>query len=292
MKIVVTGGAGFIGTNMLIALRKRYPNSEIVSVDIRVAKFPVEGVNYVLTDVRDRDNFYTTLRGTDKVFHLAAIIGTHESFHDVENVITTNILGTINLLDYIKSHKDTEMYIAGMPGVWNNPYSISKDTALRMALSYYETYRIKFTAFRWFSVYGPYQYVSRYNKAVPTFIVNALNNTPIPIYGTGKQVSDFIYVEDAVNLAIDSLEQENWGKIVECASGDGISVNDLALKIIDLTESKSKLEHLNMRQGEPEGAIIVAKTEVLKKLYDRDLVSLDEGLHKTIDFYKSNSDID
>lgn len=291
-KIVVTGGAGFIGTNMLIALKSRYPDADIMSVDIREPGYPIKGVTYKNCDVRSRDKLFIVLADADKIFHLAAHIGTHESFDEPFKVFEINVGGTLNVLDFVKTNFNTELYIAGMPGIWNNPYSISKDSAVRMAISYYETYKIKVSVLRWYSVYGPYQYVSRYNKAVPTFIYNALNNKPIPVYGDGNQVADFIYVDDAVNLAIDSLEQKEWGKTIHCATGIGISVNNLVKKIIKLCNSKSVVQYLPMRAGEPPNAKVIADVTELNKNYKRKLLTLDEGLAKTVLYYKENKPVD
>ncbi len=291
-KIVVTGGAGFIGTNMLIALKSRYPDADILSIDIRKPGYPINDVTYINCDVRSKDDINIILAGVDKIFHLAAQIGTHESFEEPFKVFEINVGGTLNILDYVKNNPNTELYIAGMPGIWNNPYSISKDSAVRMAISYYETYKIKVSVLRWYSVYGPYQYISRYNKAVPTFINNALNNKPIPIYGDGNQVADFIYVDDAVNLAIDSLEQKKWGKVIHCATGIGISVNNLVEKIIKLCDSKSTVQYLPMRAGEPSNAKVIADVTDLNENYKRKLLTLDEGLAKTVLYYKGNKPVD
>lgn len=282
MKICVTGGSGFIGTNLLYALKKRYSQAELISIDIRRPTYPVEGVTYKTGDVRDSIALHKLLAGSDKIFHLAAIIGTHESFDNPYAVFETNVGGTLNVLEYAREH-EAEVFVAGMPGVWNNPYSISKDAAVRLAQSYHETYGTKVSVLRWFSVYGPYQYVNRYNKAVPMFIDRALKNEPIPIYGDGNQEADFIYAEDAVNAAIDMLESKLWGKVFECATGEGISVNNLIKKIVDLCSSKSVSEHLPMRDGEPAGAKIVANTSKLKSVFpDFAPISVDDGLRRTI----------
>ncbi len=212
MRICVTGGSGFIGTNLLHALKNRYHRAEVISIDIRRSSYPVKGISYEHCDVRDKNALYRILAGSDKIFHLAALIGTHESFDHPQVVFETNIGGTLNVLEFAKG-QSTEVFIAGMPGIWNNPYSISKDGAVRLAISYNEAYGVHACSLRWFSVYGPYQYVIRYKKAVPTFIHSALQGEPIQIYGDGAQVADFIYVDDAVNMAIDMLEGKQWGRV-------------------------------------------------------------------------------
>ena len=291
-KIIVTGGAGFIGTNFLYALQQKYKDAQLISLDIREPAYPVTGAVYKHCDVRDADNLSSILNGATKIFHLAAIIGTHESVDSPYASFDTNVQGTVNILEYGRLH-DVEIFVAGMPGVWNNPYSISKDAAVRMALSYYETYGIKVSVLRWFSVYGPYQYLERYNKAVPTFINRALQNQPIPIYGDGDQVADFIFTSDAAFYAIGMLEKGQWGKVVQCASGIGISANDLAASIIELCGSSSEIEHLPMRKGEPPHSVIVADTTELKEIFpEHTPVELREGLKQTIEYYRKYPPVD
>lgn len=292
MKIAVSGGAGFIGTNLLLLLRKRYPNCELMSLDVRAPSYPVDGVDYQRVDVTDLLALKTFLEPVDKIFHLAASIGTHESLDSPFGVFETNVKGTLNVLECARQF-DIEVFVAGMPGIWNNPYSISKDAAIRMARCYYETYGTKVCVLRWFSVYGDYQYVARYNKAVPTFISQALDGKPLTVYGDGEQVADFILVDDAVLYAVRMLEEKQWGNVIECATGQGISVNDLVNKIIQLSGSDSTVQHLPMRQGEPAGSHVVADTAKIDTLFpDVKRVDVQEGLKRTIEYYRAHPAID
>lgn len=292
MKICVTGGAGFIGTNLLQALQTKYPDAILVSVDIRQPANPVDTVDYTICDVRDADKLETLLNKCSKIFHLAASIGTHESYDSPSEVFDINIGGTLNVLEYARKH-DVEVFVAGMPGVWNNPYSISKDAAVRLVKSYNETYDTMVCSLRWYSVYGPYQYVARYNKAVPTFIHNTLHEQAIPVYGDGEQVADFIYVDDATNLAIAMLEQQRWGDVYQCGSGKGTSVNDLVQKIQTACDIKTDIQHLPMRAGEPVGAKVFADISELQQVFpDFTPTSLTDGLAKTIEHYKQHPAVD
>ena len=292
MKICVTGGSGFIGTNMLLALKKRYAEAEIMGLDIRTPVYPVNGIAYRMIDVRDKKAITASLQGSDMIFHLAALIGTHESFEDSRAVFGTNIDGTLNVLDFARQ-VGAKVFVAGMPGIWNNPYSISKDAGVRLVLAYNEAYGVRACSLRWFSVYGPYQYVARYNKAIPTFIHRALNNASIPVYGDGEQIADYIYVEDAVNAAIDMLENKQWGKVYECATGVGISVNDLVAEIITMCRSTSRREYLPMRKGEPTGARVIANIHPLRAaLPSFKARGLREGLQQTIAHYMTHPALD
>jgi UDP-glucose 4-epimerase len=290
--IYVTGGAGFIGTNLLLALQTRYPACVLVSLDIRMPAYPVKGVHYERVDVRNMQALSAAVKSDAlHIYHLAAVIGTHESFENSEEVTATNIQGTLNVLEVAKQ-LDVPLFIAGMPGIWNNPYSISKDTAVRFAAAYYEYYKTKVAVLRWYSVYGPWQYVKRYNKAVPSFVYAALKNQDLKVYGSGKQKADFLYVEDAVNLAIDMLENELWGSVIACGSGIGISVNELCKTILHLTGSNAGIRHVPMRLGEPEDADVHATNTEREKVLKRPLMPLTEGLLKTIEFYKNSKSVE
>lgn len=291
-KIVVTGGAGFIGTNLLHMLQERYPDAELISMDIREPTYRVPGIDYQICDIRNAELVMSGLVGVDKVFHLAALIGTHESLDHPYTAFETNVQGTINVLEAARAH-DIEIFLAGMPGIWNNPYSISKDAAVRMAQTYHETFGVKVAVLRWYSVYGPYQYISRYTKAVPTFINDALHDKPLIVYGNGSQIADFIHTKDALWYAIGMLEQQKWGHVVPCASGKGISVNELAQMIIELSDSKSTIQHLPMRAGEPADSAVFADTTDLYEIFtDYQQMTLRDGLAETIQYYSDHPALD
>lgn len=283
MNICVTGGSGFVGTNMLRVLSERYKQAKLTSVDVREPVYPIDGVTYITTDVRDEKSLHAALSGMDKIFHLAASIGTHESFDNPQEVFATNVHGTLHVLNYARQ-AGCEVFVAGMPGIWLNPYSVSKDAAVRLTQAYHEAYGVQVCSLRWYSIYGPYQYVARYNKAVPTFIDKALRGEDIPVYGDGNQKADFVYVDDAVTAAIDMLEHKHWGKVYQCATGKGTSVNALVGMITDACNSKSSSIQLPMRAGEPEGAIVFADIAPLQQaLGTFEPMPLEVGLARTID---------
>jgi len=287
-KTVVTGGAGFIGTNLLRFLKTKYPKARFVSFDIASPIFPVSGVDYIHGDIRSYFHLKKIIRRSDKVFHLASELGTHESFLNPDTINEVNIEGTQNLLELAKEH-DFFLFVASKPNVWLNPYSISKDCAEKYVQMYVKEFGVKAVILKWFSVYGPYQYVYKYQKAVPFFICQALGNKPLFIYGNGEQEGDFIYVEDAVRAADLAIERKLFGEIIEFGFGKGIKINDLAKKIIELSNSKSAIKHLPMRRGETPNSKIFANTEKMKKLLQfSPRVNLEQGLKKTIDFYRNH----
>ncbi len=289
MKILVTGGAGFIGTNCLLYLKKAEPKAELLSFDIAQPFFPVDGVRYIHGDVRSYFHLKSVLKEVSKVFHFAAELGTHETFSNPDIANEVNIGGVLNLLELARDY-DFPLFIASKPNVWLNPYSISKEAAEKYAYMYFKEYGVKVSVLKFFSVYGPYQYIYKYQKAVPFFISKALKNEPLLVYGNGEQEADFVYVEDAVRAADLVLKKRIFGQAIEFGWGKGIKINYLAKRIIELAGSKSAIKHLPMRMGEEENSRIYANTEKMKNILKFEpKTNLNDGLRKTIEFYKGNS---
>lgn len=209
--ILVTGGAGFIGTNCLRYLRNQYPQARLISYDISQPFFPLEGVEYVHGDIRSYGHLKQTVKTIQKVFHFAAELGTHETFSNPDITNDINIGGTINLLELAREY-GFSLAVISKPNIWLNPYSISKEAAEQYTLMYFREFQIPVVVMKYFSVYGPYQYVHKYRKAVPYFIYQALNNKPIEIYGNWEQEADFLYAQDAVKAADLALEKNVLAK--------------------------------------------------------------------------------
>jgi len=286
MKILVTGGAGFVGTNALIYLSKKYPSAKIISFDIGQPLFPIEGIEYVHGDIRSYSHLEEVARDAEMIFHFAAELGTHETFSNPKTTNAVNINGTVNMLQVSKKY-DCKLFVASKPNVWLNPYSISKKAAEEYCLMYNKQYKVKVAILKFFSIYGPYQYIHKYQKAVSHFIYKALKGEHLPIYGDGKQQADFVFAQDAVKAADLMLTKNIYGEVIEFSSGKGTRINDLATTIIRLVNSKSELKHLPMRLGEVANSVIISDnkkaSEILGYLPETEL---EDGIKQTIKFYK------
>lgn len=285
-KIVVTGGAGFIGTNTCLYLQKKYPRHEVVSFDIAQPMYPVPGVTYVHGDILSMIHLRRLLSEASKVFHLAAEIGTHETFLNPDVVNNVNIQGTLNVLECARDFEFL-LFVASKPNIWLNPYSISKEAAEKYALMYHRVYGVKVAIIRWFSVYGPRQYIAKFKKAVPAFIRCALNNQPLQIYGDGAQEADFVFVDDVIAAADAAIDNGLFGMIMEFGLCRGVKVLDLANKIIQLTRSTSTIEHVQMRTGEDIHSKIFADHTKMPVLLGIP-ISLEKGIEKTIAFFREH----
>ena len=228
MNILVTGGAGFIGSNFIHYINKKYPEYKIVNLD---------KLTYAanLDNLKDIKNNYTFVEGDildydlvskivkenniDLIVHFAAESHVDRSIEGPDIFLQTNILGTANLLkvalenNKIRFHHistDEVFGSLGETGLFNedtpydprSPYSSSKASSDHLVRAYYHTYGLPITISNCSNNYGPYQYTE---KLIPLFITNLLNNKKVPLYGDGKNIRDWIYVEDhckAIDLII------------------------------------------------------------------------------------------
>lgn len=229
MKLLVTGGAGFIGSNFVHYMLREYADVEIVNVDLLTYAGnldnlrPVEGDprhRFVRADVADRQAMEPLFaEGIDAVVHFAAETHVDRSIADPGVFVRTNVLGTQTLLDLALKYKigrfvqistdevygslgETGRFTEASPLAPNSPYSASKAGADLLVRAYHETYGLDAVITRCSNNYGPYQFPE---KLIPLMIMNALENRPLPVYGDGLHVRDWLHVEDhcrAVDLVL------------------------------------------------------------------------------------------
>ncbi len=286
MRILVTGGSGFIGSHLVMELNKKghsvYVLSNILPKERRN--------NFIYADITDRKKILEIIPKFDVVYHLAGLLGTSELINLAYEASRVNILGTINILDASLKRKTKVVHIT-KPNCWLNTYTITKAAGESFTKMYYEQKKLPTLSIKWFNVYGPNQSF-HCQKAVPFFIRWALHNESIKIWGDGKQTVDLIYATDAVRATIEIGQNKKFeGKTIEVGSGFETTVNNLAKLIIKKTKSKSKIIHLSMRSGETENTRLKADTSVLKDLHFKFEYNLNRGLDQTINWYKKHLNI-
>lgn len=286
LKVLVTGASGFIGSHLVEELFRQ--GHEVIAFDKKTSD-RVGSEEFVKGDIVSF-NFDDILEDTDVVFHLAGLLGTTELFHKIIEAEKVNVLGTLNLLESMRKKGTRQIIFTSKPNVWKyNVYTITKENCERYMEMYREIYGFKVVITRPFNVYGPREYLTEYRKAIPYFIVAALTNKPLEIFGDGEQTMDAIYVDDAVR-ALTLCIEKSPDETVEIGSSEPTKVKDLAKKIIEMINSKSEILHKSMRKGETSPRYICANGNMEQLLGFKPRIKLEKGLKKTIEWYNENLD--
>jgi len=288
MKILITGGSGFLGRNVCENLLKR--GHEVVVYDIKEPAFNVP--EYCCGNMLDKEKLWDCIKQSDAVMHLAGLLGTSETVNQPIEPAKVNILGSLSLFEACRKFNKRCCYIAVGNHFMFNPYAITKTTAEKFALMYNIERKTQIAVVRGLNAYGPYQKHKPVRKAIPNFVLWALRNEPIEVYGSGEQIMDFIYVDDLAEILCRALFNDHgiYDSIIEAGSGRRTTINYIVKTIIKLSGSKSIITHLPMRPGEMVDSVVVADVKTLEPLgYDPDdMVGLEDGLNRTIDHHRKH----
>ncbi len=302
MKILVTGGCGFIGSHIVEHFEGK---ADVTVLDNLRSGFRhnLNGFNGDIVEgsIMDRDLLRDTIKDVDYVFHLAAMISVPESMTNPVECTEINTIGTLNVLEAAAAENVKKLCLSSSAAIYGNnpvvpkieamvpepesPYAISKLDGEYYCNLFHKEGWLNTVCMRYFNVFGPRQDPrSQYAAAIPIFIDKALKNEAITIYGDGEQTRDFIYVKDIVeanvylNTVVDATGVHN------VAYGRKLSINDLAKKVINLTNSKSEICYKTERPGDVKHSL--ASIDKLKgtkiKLDDQ----FEKGLAKTIDYFQ------
>ena len=305
MKILVTGGAGFIGSNVVDAyIEKGY---EVVVVD-DLSSGKKENLNkkakFYKLDICDKALEEVFEEGIDIVNHHAAQVDVRKSIADPAFDARINIEGSLNILENCRKYKIKKIIFASSGGVIYgecgsvppnedspispiSPYGVSKYAMECYLSSYEKIYGLKYTALRYGNVYGPRQ--DPYGEAgvVAIFSGKMLNNEEVNIFGDGEQVRDYVYVGDVVKANILCLENSD-NEIFNIGTGKSTSVNRLFSEMKELTHYSKEAVYKPARPGElMRSSLDVGKAE--QKLGWKAEVNLREGLKNTIEFFREKS---
>ncbi len=312
MKIFVTGGAGFIGSSFIrqvLSLRKDYliVNYDKLTYAGNLANLqPVaDNPNYqfVRGDICDAAAIEEAMRGCAAVVHFAAESHVDRSIYEPAPVIATNVTGTFFMLQVARKlnierfvHISTDEVYGDMPpGGFateesplqpSSPYSASKASSDLLVRSYVRTYGFPAVITRSSNNYGPYQFPEKF---LPLMITNAFDDKPLPIYGDGKQQRDWLHVEDNCRGVLAVLERGRIGEVYNIGGADVEENLTIVRKVLQLVgKPESLLTAVKDRPGHDRRyALRTDKME--KELGWKPEISLDEGLQRTIDWYRSNS---
>jgi UDP-glucose 4-epimerase len=304
MRVLVTGGAGFIGRHITEYFQHR--------ADVRVLdnlrsglKSNLSGLNcqFMVGSILDRDLVREAMKSVDFVFHLAAIASVQESIQKPNECAEINTEGTVIVLEEatragvkklmlsssaaIYGDNPTNPKIESMPAEPKSPYATSKYEAEGHCHAFTDEGRLATVCLRYFNVFGPYQNPrGEYSAVVPAFVEKAIRNAPIMIFGDGQQTRDFIYVDDVVAAnAFFALESQATG-VFNVACGRTITVADLALAIRKLTKSSCTIQYGPQRQGDVKHS--VADIDKMQTAGFRPVCDLVGGLRATIGFFRKD----
>jgi len=309
MRILITGGLGFIGSNFIRYILNKNPDFTIINLDaITYAGNPnnlkdIENnprYHFIKGNICDRKIVANTMKDCDMIFNFAAETHVDRSITNAKSFIKTDIIGTSVLLDlaikldvkkYIQISTDevygsTEQTSFGedSPLDPSSPYSASKASADLLVNAYWKTYGLPVLITRSSNNFGPYQYPE---KLIPLFITNALRNKKLPVYGDGQNIRDWIYVLDNCSAIEMVWKKGIIGEIYNIASGIEKKNIEITYKILDLLEKpKSIIKYVNDRVGHDRRYSI--DTAKIRGLGWRPSFNFDTAITETLCWYKNN----
>lgn len=309
IKILVTGGAGFIGSNFIRHILINYPESGIINLDKLTYSGNLDNLKdieknpryeFVKGDICDKNTVEKLMEKVDTVINFAAETHVDRSLISAGEFITTNVSGTTTLLEAARKknikkfiHISTdEVYGSINEGAFteedklnpSSPYAASKAAADMVALSFFRTHGMPITITRSTNNFGPYNYPE---KLIPKMIVNAIMNKELPVYGDGKNVRDWIFVEDNCRAIHLLLEKGKAGEIYNIAGESKIPNIEIVKKILNkLGKSEKLIKFVKDRPGHDFRYSL--NCDKLKKLGWKTSASFDDNLQKTIKWYQAN----
>jgi UDP-glucuronate decarboxylase len=303
-KILVTGGAGFIGSRLAEKLIQDPENYVVIVDDLStgyIQKLPESNTNnwrFIKADVNNYNDISQVMLANhfDFVFHYAAVVGVERTQSNPYRVLN-DIQGFKNILDISKNSSVQRVFFASSSEVYGEPvnfpqnehttplnsrvpYAVVKNVGEAFLRSYHKEFGLEYTIFRFFNTYGPKQSP---DFVMSRFIAKALKNEPITIYGDGQQSRTFCYVDDNVDACLRSAyENLIVNDVVNIGNDNEITILDLAYKIIELTHSKSQIEYLPpLQEGDMQRRL--PDITIMKQLLNRPLTSIDDGIKRILE---------
>lgn len=307
MKVLVTGGAGFIGSHLIDRLLES--GYEVIGIDCFTDYYSREIKEANISNALNHRNFelieedileMAEYPEVDYVFHLAAQAGVRASWGKSFEIYTrNNIEVTQRLLEFYKDKKIKKFVYASSSSVYgdaelpmkeNNllkpvsPYGVTKLAGENLCYLYWKNYGVPTISLRYFTVYGPRQ---RPDMAIHKFVrtILNLNNEEITVYGDGTQTRDFTYIDDAVEATIIAAKSDSDGEVFNVGGGTRISVNELIKKIDDIIGKKANIKYIEKQKGDVRDTL--ADTSKIKKLGWKPKVEIKEGLKKFWDWWRT-----
>lgn len=299
MRICVTGSSGFIGGYVVEHLLSL--GHEVIAFDRHEKNHYPSGVTKFWGDVRDEVAIMEAIAISDGVIHLAGVLGTSETVDNPRPSIETNIHGSLNVFQACRQYDKKCAYITVGNFFMNNSYAVTKTTSERFAWMFNREHGTKIAVVRTLNAYGPRQKAKPVRKVVPNFIIPALKDEEITVFGDGSQIMDMIHVRDVADILTRALLVEHDHYVYnptqagnntikfEAGTGRNTSIQEIAELVIK-TVGSGRIKNVPMRSGEPEGSIVIGNPATLRDLFDGEepsLIQLEEGLEETANYYRN-----
>ncbi|TYT60974.1 NAD-dependent epimerase/dehydratase family protein [Natrialba swarupiae] len=296
--ILVTGGAGFIGSHLARAVTGDSTVHILDNLTTGRRKNVPSGATLHEADIRDDAAWPQSL---DLIFHEAALVSVAESTENPTTSHEINVDATLSLLEQART-QETRVVLASSAAIYGHPnetpiseshskeptspYGLDKLTIDHYARLYNELYDLETIALRYFNVYGPGQVAGDYSGVISVFVDQALSGEDITVYGDGQQTRDFVFIDDVVQANRNAATTDAVGEAYNIGTGESITIRKLAELIQDITDTNSDIVHTEARAGD----IDHSEADISKATEHLDYeptVSIREGLEQTIEWYRN-----
>ena len=298
-KVLVTGGAGFIGSNLVRYLIENDNSVTVIDNFIsghRANLEPFPSVHVIEGDVRDKTVVQEAMHGAEVVFHLAASVGNKRSIEHPLIDAEINVLGTLQILETARKEGVRKIITSSSAAIFgelktmpikedhpvepDSPYGCTKLCEEKLCLAYAKLYSIEAVCLRYFNVYGPNQRLDAYGNAIPIFVFRMLRNEPIRIFGDGEQTRDFVHIDDVVQANIKAADSMGVSGAFNIASGQSVTINHL-VELITKGHNNSKIEYGIERLGDVRHSLADISLSYQKIGY-KPTVELERGIEEYI----------
>ena len=305
-RALVTGGAGFIGSQVVSKLLDRGCSVTVLDdyssgADDNLPKAP--GLNRVTGDVRDYGQVLEPARNADVIFHLAAQVGNVLSLERPDTDLATNALGTINVLKACRELSIPKLVYSSSGAIFGetvyvpvdedhpkspvSAYGISKLCAEQYCLVLGAEYQLQVSCLRYFNAYGINQRFNPYGNVIPIFVERALKGEPLHIYGDGEQTRDFVDVRDLANANLLAYDSDAQG-VFNIGTGVATTVNQLARHVIEAVDNEVPITYGPSRAGEVQDSVSDIR-KATSQLGFRPAISIQQGVKDYVEWYKAQA---
>ncbi|MBD3413429.1 MAG: dTDP-glucose 4,6-dehydratase [Candidatus Aminicenantes bacterium] len=307
--LLITGGAGFIGSNFIHFILKTYPECRIINLDKLTYAGNLDNLKdiendsryeFVKGDIQDKDTVNALIGKADGVVHFAAETHVDRSIMSAGEFIMTDVFGSFTLLDAVKDSevdffvhvstdevygsRDQGFFTEDDPMCPSSPYAASKAGADRLAYSYWVTYELPVLIVRPSNNYGPYQYPEKF---IPLFTTNAIDDKSLPLYGKGTNVRDWLYVEDNCRAIDTVMRKGKLGESYNIGANQEVPNIQVAEQIVDtLGKPRDLITFVKDRLGHDKRYAL--DCEKIKKLGWKPDMDFDQGLKRTVNWYQDH----